>query len=211
MSPGIRRISKKTSAAAPTRVGITSRIRFTMYRYIASALSSLMSAKRPVSVASFPVISLFVEPHGGQVLIEVVARADLPALDVRPMGDDPVPPQHRKLVRFTVDHVLLELAHQGALLGRVGLVQHFLIEVDLLLVVIVPVILGEDRGRKCLLDVEERVDHALAAGFEDDVEISAAHRLEPRTRRHDALARMEPDLAPLVDEPRADIFVGLID
>src|SRR5439155_437650 len=83
--------------------------------------------------------------------IEVVARADLPALDVGPIGNDPVPPQHRKLVRLAVDHVFLEIAHQGALPRRVGLVQHFLIEIDLFLIVIVPVVLGEDRGRKSLL------------------------------------------------------------
>ncbi len=34
MSPGMSRINKKTSAAAPTRVGITSSKRLMMYRYI---------------------------------------------------------------------------------------------------------------------------------------------------------------------------------
>ena len=58
MSPGIRRISKKTSAAAPTSVGITSRIRFTMYRYIASVLSSHHAHQAgQLSVASFSVIA----------------------------------------------------------------------------------------------------------------------------------------------------------
>jgi hypothetical protein len=44
-----------------------------------------------------------------------MARADLPALHIRPVGDDAVPPQHRKLVRLGIDHPLLELAHQDAL------------------------------------------------------------------------------------------------
>src|SRR5207244_5624591 len=50
MSPGIRRISKKTNAAAPTSVGITSRIRFTMYRYIALFLSS------PQKISIYPFV-----------------------------------------------------------------------------------------------------------------------------------------------------------
>src|SRR5271169_7263291 len=110
MSPGMRRISRNTRAAAPMRVGITSSSRFIMYRYIASA---------PAAPFRLPV-----QPDRCQVLIQVMARADLPALDVRPIGDDPVPPQHRKLVRFAVDHVLLELAHQDALFSGIGLVQH---------------------------------------------------------------------------------------
>ena len=44
-----------------------------------------------------------------------------------------------------------------------------------------------------------------------DVEIAAAHRVEPRAGRHDLLRHLEPDLAPLVDQPGADIFVGLVD
>src|SRR4029077_13921342 len=68
-----------------------------------------------------------------------------------------------------------------------------------------------DRSGQSLLHVEQRVDHALATGFEDDVEIAAAHRLEPGACRHYALGCMEPDSTPLVDQPGADIFVGLID
>jgi hypothetical protein len=39
-----------------------------------------------------------------------MARANLPALHIRPVGDDPVPPQHRKLVRLGIDNVLPEFA-----------------------------------------------------------------------------------------------------
>src|SRR5262249_24102532 len=118
---------------------------------------------------------------------------------------------HTKLVRFAVRHVLLEIAHQDALLGRVRLVQHCLIEIDFLLVVIVSIVLGEYRAGKNLLHVEQRVDGALTAGFEDDVEIAAANPLEPRTGRHYALGGAESDLTPLVNQPSTDKFVGLID
>jgi hypothetical protein len=48
-------------------------------------------------------------------------------------------------------------------------------------------------------------------GFKDDVEISAAHYVEPEARRHHALRHVQPDLAPLVDEPNGDVFEGLVD
>src|SRR6516225_7305607 len=35
----------------------------------------------------------FVEPDRAEVLIEVMARADLPAFDIGPVRHDPVPPQ----------------------------------------------------------------------------------------------------------------------
>ena len=41
-------------------------------------------------------------------------------------------------------HLLVEVAHKGALLGDFGLVRHLLIEIDLLLVVVVAAILGID-------------------------------------------------------------------
>src|SRR5215472_15559636 len=140
-----------------------------------------------------------------------MARTDLPALRIRSVGNDPVPPQHRIFVCLGVDHPLFELAHQSALFGAIGLVQHRLIQIDFVLIVVVSVILDKDRAGKDLLDVEQRVDHALTTGFENDVEGAAAHRFEPRAGRHDALRSVEPDLAPFVDEPSPDIFVGLVD
>ena len=45
----------------------------------------------------------------------------------------------------------------------------------------------------------------------NDIEIAVAHRVEPGTGRHDLLRYMQPDLAPLVDQPGRDVFVGLVD
>src|SRR4029077_19052997 len=42
-----------------------------------------------------------------------------------------------------------------------------------------PVILAVDRGGQILLHIERRVRQAVAIGFKDDVEISAAHCVEP--------------------------------
>src|SRR5207249_4056791 len=65
---------------------------------------------------------LFIEPHRGEILVQVMARADLPAFDIRPVRDDAVPPRQHDLVRLGVEHVFLELAHRRPLLCRIGLV-----------------------------------------------------------------------------------------
>src|SRR6058998_2601217 len=63
---------------------------------------------------------LLVEPDSGQILIEVMARGYLPALDVRAVGDDPVPPQRDEIVRLAVEHPLLVGADDPLLLGDVA-------------------------------------------------------------------------------------------
>src|SRR5690348_4746503 len=119
---------------------------------------------------------LFVQPDRRQILVQVVARADLPALYVGPVRDDAVPPQHRKLVRFGVDDVLFEFPHQSALPASIGLVQHGLIEIDFLLVVVISIIFGIDRPRQDFLSVEQRIDDTRTVRFEHDVEMAAPHR-----------------------------------
>src|SRR6266851_8305585 len=83
---------------------------------------------------------LFVEPHRGQVLVEVMAWADLPALDVGMMRDDALPPQQEDLVRLVIERVLLELPHQRALLRWVRLAQHLLVNLERRLVLELAVI-----------------------------------------------------------------------
>ena len=51
----------------------------------------------------------------------------------------------------------------------------------------------------------------MARSFENDIEIAVAHRLEPGSRRQNALFYMQSDLAPLVDQPGRDILEGLVD
>ena len=82
---------------------------------------------------------------------------------------------------------------------------------DFLRVVVIAVILAGDRGGQRLLQVEQRIDHAVAGRFEHDVEIAVAHRLEPGPGRHDPLLDLQSDLAPLVDQPGRDVFEGLVD
>src|SRR6516225_1966207 len=115
---------------------------------------------------------LFIEPDLRQVLINEVRRADFPALHIRTIRNYPVPPQHPDHVALFVEHVFLEPAHQRALLCRVGFVQNLFIEVDLSLVFELAIILRIDRGGQDLLDIEQRVDKAVAGSFENDIEIT---------------------------------------
>src|SRR6266404_2826925 len=140
-----------------------------------------------------------------------MARADLPTLHIRAVRHDPVPPQRRDVMYLIVERVPFEGPHQCALPRRIGLVQHFLIEIDRRRVVKVAVLLGEDRGGLILANVEQRVDDALAITFERHFEIAATQRLEPRAGRRDPLVDLKPDLAPLIDQPGAEVFEGLID
>src|ERR1700704_5969162 len=87
------------------------------------------SRPAPGPTASHP--ELLIQPDVRQILVQIVARADLPAFHIRPVGDDPIPPGQHQLVRLDIHDVLGELEHQLLLLRRVGLV-HRLVE-DLLL------------------------------------------------------------------------------
>src|SRR5215813_9174224 len=112
----------------------------------------------------------FIEPDCCQILVEEMARADLPAFDIGAVGNDPVPPQGHDRVSLVVERMLFEPAYQLALLRRIGLVQHPLIEIDRRWVVKIAVLLGEHRARLVFADVEHRVDHALAIAFDGDIE-----------------------------------------
>src|SRR5438067_6693478 len=86
-----------------------------------------------------------IEPDGRQILVQVMAWTDLPAFDVGAVWHDAIPPQKKDRVRLVVQHVLLEAAHQRALLRRVGLGQHLLIEFDLARIFVEAEILRLDR------------------------------------------------------------------
>src|SRR5262249_62431519 len=98
-----------------------------------------------------------------------------------------------------------------ALLRRTGLVQHALIEIDRRRVFEIPILLGEHRARLVLADIEHWVDHALAIAFDGDIKTAIAQSLEPRAGRQHALRDFHADLAPLVDQPDAELFAGLGD
>src|SRR5262252_1067386 len=140
-----------------------------------------------------------------------MARADLPSFDVRPVWDDPVPPERHDFMRLVVERMLLERAHQQALPRRFGLVQHLLIEIDRRGVVEISVLLGAHRARLVFAGIEYRAAQTLAIAFDGDIKAAIAQTLEPRPSRQHTLRDLHPDLAPLVDQPDAEVFERLVD
>ena len=59
--------------------------------------------------------------------------------------------------------------------------------------------------------VGDRIDDVLAIGFQGDREIAGPHGFQPRPGGHDFLCDGDADLAELIDQPRADDHVRLID
>src|SRR5260370_997704 len=71
---------------------------------------------------------LFVEPDARQILVGVVARANLPAVHIGAQRHDPTPPERVDVMRAFVEHLLVELAGQRALLRKIGLVQQLVVD-----------------------------------------------------------------------------------
>src|SRR6267378_6759893 len=57
------------------------------------------------------VMALLGEPHSVELLVEVVARRDGPALHLRAVRDDPVPLERVEIVDLVVQQPLLELTN----------------------------------------------------------------------------------------------------
>src|SRR4051794_8356656 len=82
----------------------------------------------------------FIEPDCSEILIYVVARADLPALHVAVVRYDAVAPQQKDFMRLSIENVLLELAHKRALLREIRFAQQSIIDLDRLRVLVPAVV-----------------------------------------------------------------------
>src|SRR5258706_5496696 len=85
-SPGMTRMSRNVTSATPSRVGSISRKR--LMRYL---------------------VTLFRQPHRVELVVQIVAGRDRPALHLRQMRRDPVPLQRVDDVRLLVEQPRLEL------------------------------------------------------------------------------------------------------
>src|SRR5947207_9194444 len=61
-----------------------------------------------LSIPGFPAGGLLIKPDRRQILIEEMARTDLPALHIRAVRHDPVPPQRRDVMYLIIERVLFE-------------------------------------------------------------------------------------------------------
>src|SRR5262245_3090027 len=153
--------------------------------------------------------TLLVQPNVCQVLVQIVARRDLPALHVRAHRHDAVPECHRQLMRLVVD-ALLQLAHPHARLVDIGLLQHPVVDVDHLRIGEETVVLTINLVRQPAADIGNRVDDVLAVGLQRHVELTTAHTVEPWACRNHLLGRLDADLAPFIDQPGTNNLVGLV-
>src|SRR6516165_901514 len=90
----------------------------------AAALRSAANRAGPIFIAFSPSAALFIEPHGRQILVEIMAWTDLPALHIRAVGNNMVIPEQEYLVGLIIKQMFLEVAHQGPLLRDVSFTQH---------------------------------------------------------------------------------------
>src|SRR5258705_8537045 len=144
-SPGMTRMSRNVTSATPSRVGSISRKR--LIRYL---------------------VTLFGQPHRVELVVQIVAGRDRPALHLRQMRDDPVPLQRVDDVRLLVEQPLLELAQDLlALLGIGGaaLLVHEVIEHGVLVLAVVRVGRGDEARQ-----VEIGLDDEAALEGHGDVE-----------------------------------------
>ena len=137
--------------------------------------------------------------------------ADLPAFDIGTVRHGPLPPQQVDRMRLLVENVFIELEQIGVLLGLVEFAQLPLVHLDFFRLIELPEVGAGHRMRQIFADIGERIDDILAIALGRDIEIAAAHRIEPRPGRQHPLRHMQSDLAPLVDDPDSVVFVGLID
>ncbi len=102
------------------------------------------------------------EPDRPEVLVHVMARPDLPAMDVGAQRHDPVPPIACECSAPLRRARACRTRGQSALLRDIGLVQHLVVELVRLRILVIAVILAADRMRQPGLDIDQRVDDAVA-------------------------------------------------
>ncbi len=90
-------------------------------------------------------------------------------------------------MRLFVQDTLVELEGQFALLRDIGLAQQLVVDTIEFRIFVIAVIRGADRVRLPGLDVDDRVDDAVAIAAGRDGKITAAQAGKPRTARHDLL------------------------
>src|SRR5262245_25676374 len=156
MSPGTIRIRKKMRIATPRSVGIISRSRLTMY---------LITRARPASLG---------EPHRVELLVQIMARRDRPAPDLRVVWDDPVPLQRDERVRLLVEQPALELADVPLALLRIEGPALLLVEVVEHPVGVTPVVAVTDVPGLEFREIEVGLDRVTALRVAGNREVAVA-------------------------------------
>ena len=144
-----------------------------------------------------------VEPDVLQILVQVMARRHVPALDLLPVDDDAMPPDGREGVGF-VEGMLLELAQQRITLLRIERALLLFVQVVELAVGIAAVVDARLVGRDVFDDLQIGVVDGVAIEIEPDLVVAAAQVGNVCARLGLLMLGRDPDLAPLVDQKHAD-------
>src|SRR5437763_9045070 len=88
------------------------------------------------SASLFLACSLFVEPDRRQILVQEMARADLPALHIGAVRHDAVPPDDLRGVRLGIHQLLLEIDHERVLLLLIAFLLYLVIDRGNFLIVV---------------------------------------------------------------------------
>src|SRR5262245_17598066 len=182
MSPGTMRIRKKMSTATPRSVGIIKSSRLAMY---------LVTRPRP----------LLGEPHAVELVVDEVTGRDGPPAHLGAMRDDAVPLERVEVVGLLVQQSSLKVADPLlALLGIEGAAL-LLVEIVQSLVGIAAVVIAADSHRLELVEVEIGVDRVAALRVDGNLIVAGDQVSLPLRRLDEVVARLQADLAPLIDQP----------
>src|SRR5215472_9114640 len=207
-SPGMTRRSRKITAATPRSVGNIRRNRRTMYLPMTASTRTPSCPRRRTGGPRRRMGELLGEPHRVELVVQIVARSDLPAVDLARIRNDPMPLQRHDVVHLLVEEMLLEEPHVPLPLVGVEGATLLLIEVVEHLVVVEAVVRRVAVARGELVEVQ--------VGLHDVAALEVHRHLEVRFPEHrvvgggfdDVLLGADPDLAPLIDQPHYHRLVG---
>src|SRR5918996_1836123 len=160
MSPGIKRSMRNTSTATPSSVGTISAARWKMKRSTGCVRRRLLN------------------PDGREILVEVVARGDVPAFHLGVKDDDPMPPDGGDDIGL-LERVALELPQSRDAFGAVQLTRLFVEQLVQLSIDVAGVVDRRAVGGDVLDQLQIRLVHEVAV----EVERGVVGRVLPLLRR----------------------------
>src|SRR5262245_232118 len=205
-SPGMTRRRRKMIAATPSSVGNIRRNRLRMYRPMCGA-SPCRGSPLPPRWGQGSTHPLLREPDRIELIVQIVARCDLPPVHFARVRNDPMPLERHDVVHFLVQRALFDLAH--VLLSLLDIVSTALLGVEVVehLVVVEAVVRRVPASRGELVEVEVRLDDVPALEVHRDLEVTLLQGVVVRGRFDDLLLDRDANLSPLIDQPHGDRLV----
>src|ERR1044071_7368885 len=127
------------------------------------------------------ILLLFGQPDVAQILIDVVTWRDLPALHLRPMRNDTLPPQQIELINFLIENAFLQLPKKLEALRFIRRSALPLVQIVQYRIVVAPIIdralLAADKAK----NLQIRLVHEIALEVDARVVIALAKVVEVRS------------------------------